>query len=181
MTFSEMFAEVNGLHHKGFQRWLFADGMAYLAARQWWGRREMRVNPHEGIDFCLYETNGGGQGELLAGALVPAAQDGEVVRIHDDFLGKTVWLKHGEPDVTGKILHTVYGHIAPNRTLAVGDQVVAGEIIGVVAEPSLAGKKIAPHLHLTAIKIIASLDGNSLHWSLVHDPARAELLSPLFL
>ena len=181
MSYSEMFAEVNGLHDKGFRRWLFANGMGFLDAGQWWGRKETRATPHEGVDFCLYETTDGGRGKLSAWAQVPAALDGEVACIHGDFLGRTVWIRHGEPDATGKILYSVYGHLVPGLSIAVGEQVVAGEIIGVVAEPSLIGKNIAPHLHLTVVRVIASIAPMRLGWALVQEPTLAELNDPLFI
>jgi len=182
MGFAAMLAEVNGLREKGFRQWVFASGMEFLAERQWWGLPTRRATAHEGVDFQRYETIAGGRlGELAAGTLVPAALAGEVVRIHDDFLGRTVWLAHGFADGEGWGLYSVYGHLAPAFSSAAGEQVAAGAIIGTVADPALVGRKIAPHLHLTVARVSGTVAPAHFNWSLVQDPTRVTLLDPLFL
>ncbi len=179
MGFAELLAEVNGLHEKGFRRWLFVAGMAFHDIEQWWGAKEQRAFPHEGVDFALYETLAGGQADLAAGADVPAAWAGEVACIHADFLGSTVWLRHGVIDGEGRYLYSVYGHLLPRVSLAVGESVAGREILGVVADSDFAtGKKISSHLHFTVAQVSATVARNNLGWSLVHDLALVKLLDP---
>lgn len=181
MAFSEMLAEVNGLDENGFRRWLFVDGMGFRDLGQWWTRQGRRPVAHEGVDFCLYERADGGQGKLTAGALVPAAAAGEVACIHPDFLGRTLWLRHGLPDAAGNIFYTVYGHLGLDLPISVGAAVAAGEIIGSVAGLGCAGGEIAPHLHLTAAVVSASVAPSRLCWALVQDTSLVKLLDPLTL
>jgi len=178
MRFGEMLAEVNGLRKKGFKRWYFAKGMSFLDAGQWWGRQGRRGTPHEGVDFLFYETRAGGRAELSAGTLVPAALDGEVAAVHGDFLGLTVWLRHTIANAPARSLYSVYGHLSTELLVAVGAQVQAGAIIGSVADPCLAGKKIAPHLHLSAVLVRSAIAPLALDWSLVQKPELAELVDP---
>lgn len=181
MHFGEMLADVNGLKKKGFKRWFFGEGMAFLDLRQWWGGKERRATPHEGVDFLFYETGAGGREKLSTGALVPAALDGEVAAVRSDFLGRTVWLRHDSAMAADRCLYTVYGHLSPERIVAVGAQVQAGTIIGSVADPDLVGKKIAPHLHLSVVLVTSGTDSRRLDWPLVQKPELAEPLDPLLL
>lgn len=181
MEFGEMLADVNGLQGKGFRRWLFADGMSFLDTGQWWGRRGKRPTPHEGVDFLFYETESGLRKQLPTGALVPALLDGEVVAVHGDFLGQTVWLGHGFGQESDRGLYSVYGHLAPNLRVARGAQVQAGTIIGTVADPTLAGKTIAAHLHLSVVLVRSGIDPCCLDWSTVQNAELAELVDPLLL
>lgn len=177
MNFGELLAEVNGLHIKGFKRWLFADGMAFLDSVQWWGGKVKRATPHEGVDFFQYETHDGQVEKLPSCALVPAVMDGFVVCIHDDFLGRTVWLRHGSTSEDGFCLYSVYGHITPNISLVVGAKVKAKDIIGVVVDSSVS-KKVPPHLHLTVARIVSDVAPVDLCWPLVLDKSQVSLLDP---
>ncbi|MDH4320420.1 MAG: M23 family metallopeptidase [Desulfobulbaceae bacterium] len=181
MRFDEMLAAANGLPAKGFVRWVFADGMAFGAECQWWGGRARRAAPHEGVDFCWYETAAGGLGELAAGSLVPAAMDGVVIHSHADFLGRSLWLRHAAVGAEGRFLYSVYGHLAPDCFVAPGEEVSAGAIIGVVAQPVRAGKTIAPHLHLTVAWVANTVASADLDWSLARNTELMELLDPLSL
>ncbi len=181
MRFDVLLAAANGLPAKGFRRWVFADGMAFGAERQWWGGRARRAVPHEGVDFCLYETATGGLGELAAGSLAPAAMAGVVAHSHADFLGRSVWLRHAVAGAGDRCLYSVYGHLAPDSFVAPGEEVAAGAIIGVVAAPARAGSTIMPHLHLTVAWVANTVAPENLDWSLVQNRELVELLDPLSL
>lgn len=181
MQFGEMLAEVNGLREKGFRRWLFADGMAFLDAGQWWGQRGKRSTPHEGVDFLFYETGAGDQVKLAPGARVPSALDGKVVAVHGDFLGQTVWVNHGIRSVADRALYTAYGHLSAELSVAVGTDVRAGQILGSIVDPTRSGKTIASHLHFSVVLLTSVIEPCGLDWSLAHKPDLAEFVDPLLL
>ena len=178
-SYGRLLARINGLSGRGFRRWLFLPGMGFLATEKWWGGGGQRSRPHEGVDFCLYEDQAGHPDGLAAGCMIPAAHDGRVVSIHDDFLGQTVWLRHGQPDGDGRCLHTAYGHLVPASGLAVGATVAVGAVVGAVADPASRTLKISPHLHFTVARIVCCPAVPRLDWSLVHDLRVVQLLDPL--
>ena len=179
MSYCKLLTEVNGLHEKGFKHWFFAEGMAFRDTRQWWGGKGKRVVPHEGIDFHLYKTDHGTLEALSSGALVPAILAGDVVCVQNDFLGRTVWLRHGEADLDGFCLYSVYGHMAPSISLVIGEKVSANDIIGVVADSQSASKKVPSHLHLSVVRVVAAIEPLSLNWALLQDSSLVEIIDPL--
>ena len=60
--------------------------------------------------------------------------NGDIVHIHDDFLGKSIYVKHSINDKSGNALHTIYGHTATREVRHVtGKRVREGDIIAEIA------------------------------------------------
>ena len=129
----------------GFDVWRFRPGMAFGEQTEWWGLRGRRRTVHEGLDFV--EGFRGGEVNLIPeGVPARAIASGEVTATLDDFMGKTVVVRHNSlisPD--GKVFHTLFSHIQTEGTLP--SFVMKGEILGRVGKR--AGIRIRPHLHLT--------------------------------
>ncbi|MCX5893891.1 MAG: peptidoglycan DD-metalloendopeptidase family protein [Deltaproteobacteria bacterium] len=169
----------NGVALAGFKSWLFQPGMAFKAAETWWGEKQPRSSPHEGIDLCCFEATGGLIHRVDQQLQVPAAFAGEILKIDRDFLGKSIFLAHEIRAADGRRLCTAYGHTRPLAALKVGARVAAGEIIAAIA--AAPGKKtgVPPHLHLTLAWIPASIAPERLAWqNLGRDPA-ITLIDPL--
>ena len=115
--------------------------MPYAADTLLYNRTLSDWRTHEGVDIAA---------EL--GAQVMAAANGRVEHIYnDDLFGTTVVIDH-----TGG-LKSVYSNLAEMPTVAVGDGVVAGEIIGSVGTTALAETNAGTHLHFAM-----TLDGQSI-------------------
>ena len=98
----------------GFQRFVFKSGMFFGDCNEWWGERNRRRTMHEGLDFVEGITSDAKTGSIPVGTPVRAMADGEVVAILNDFLGKTVIVRHPEfINNNGDIFHTLYSHIRP--------------------------------------------------------------------
>ncbi len=84
---------------------------------------------HDGVDLAA-----------ASGTPINAVQDGEVVAAGwcDCGLGYYVEIDHGDG------LHTIYGHMASQPYVAVGQQVTRGEVIGPVGSTGLS---TGPHVH----------------------------------
>jgi murein DD-endopeptidase MepM/ murein hydrolase activator NlpD len=110
------------------------------------GDGNLRRTRHEGIDFAEGRQPGGEMGRIPEGTPVRAMVEGKVVAVLDDFLGKTVVVRHPaivRPD--GTVLCTLYSHIQPDSGLS--GPVAKRQLLGRVAKQKAAG---APaHLHLT--------------------------------
>ena len=129
----------------GFDRWRFRPGMAFGERTEWWGLRCRRRTVHEGLDFV--EGFRDGEVSLIPeGVPVRAVASGEVVATLDDFMGKTIVVRHPllvRPG--GDIFHTLLSHIQTEGLTP--SFVKKGEILGRVGRR--AGIRIRPHLHFT--------------------------------
>lgn len=97
---------------------------------------------HDGMDFAA-----------AAGTPVVAAADGVVESVFvDDFLGKTVTVRHEG----GYVTH--YANLAEEVPVAAGDAVKAGDTIGAVGATALLEIGSAPHLHFAVFKNNVSVD-----------------------
>ncbi len=86
---------------------------------------------HEGLDIAAE-----------GGSLVCATQDGTVTAVYDDdYLGTVVVVSHSGD------LATVYANLAETPSVAVGDTVSAGEVIGQVGDTALLETADPSHLH----------------------------------
>jgi hypothetical protein len=163
----------------GFKRWLFQPGMLFNAWETWWREQELRPSPHEGLDLCFFEDADGRVQKVNQRTRIPAAFAGEVIKISDDFLGKSIFLGHAIKAPDGRRLCTAYGHIRPLATLKVGQAVAAGEIMAVIAAPLGRGRTITPHLHLTLAWIPAAIAPERLAWPKLGRDPEITLLDPL--
>lgn len=97
---------------------------------------------HDGVDILAQ------QGEVVC-----AAADGEVVSIEqDDLYGTTVIIQHGEG------IRTVYSNLADTPTVAVGDTVKSGAVIGSVGKTAVCEIGQGSHIHFAMSKDGQSLD-----------------------
>lgn len=162
--FSEFLVEQNGLDRRGFREWAFYPGMLFSATDKWWGNRGKRTAPHEGCDFCLYLDGQGRALGLEEGAIIPVMYDGLVVRIIDDFLGKSIVVAHAFSECAGQVLLTIYGHTVPSSDLAAGVSVKAGEIIGAIAPVGKSRSTVLPHLHVSVGRTSGLASCEGLNW-----------------
>lgn len=179
-NFSTAIAEQNGLLSSGWREWIFLPGTMFRGKKEWWGERKERVRPHEGVDICYYRTNLGAVCRLDEGFSVPAAYDGTVIKICRDFLGETVFMKHGLRGGKGRILISASGHMVPSEKIAPDRFVAAGEIVGRVALPQKK-QKVPPHLHFSLGWLEAEGLIHELDWEFVASDPRMSLVDPLIL
>ena len=129
----------------GFEKWRFRPGMIFGERTEWWGARGRRRTTHEGIDFVEGFRNGG-VNLIPEGVPVRAVASGEIVAALDDFMGKTVVVRHTSPALPGgEVFHTLLSHIQTEGQIP--SFVTKGEILGRVGRR--ASIRIHPHLHLT--------------------------------
>jgi murein DD-endopeptidase MepM/ murein hydrolase activator NlpD len=143
----------------GFDSWVFRRGMFFDDHIEWWGDRNRRRALHEGIDFAEGRRPGGSVEALAEGVPVRALSDGATVAFLDDFLNKTVVIRHaGIRNEDGDVFHTLLSHIHPEIETA--GPVARGQIIGSVAKSRQVG---APaHLHLTGAWIPESIPAEEI-------------------
>jgi murein DD-endopeptidase MepM/ murein hydrolase activator NlpD len=177
--FSQYLVACNGLERLRFKEWVFHPGMLFGSAEGWAGLAR-RDRLHEGVDFLLYRQRDGETFALTAKTRIPAMYDGEVVRIHNDFMGQSIWVRHNMSD-GGRRLCTAYGHTLPAPSLGAGDRVSEGQVIATVGDGNRKGLKVPPHLHLSVAWVSEDLPRERLGWEAANDPRYVALLDPLKL
>ena len=97
---------------------------------------------HDGVDIAAEK-----------GAQVKAMASGKVTEVYeDDLFGTTVVISHSGG------LTSRYSNLAATPTVAVGDQVVVGQVIGAVGDTALAEAGEVCHLHFAMTKDGVSVD-----------------------
>jgi murein DD-endopeptidase MepM/ murein hydrolase activator NlpD len=149
----------------GFERWIFRPGMLFGDKIEWWGDRNRRRTEHEGLDFVEGLHTDETTRSVPETTPVCAMADGNAVAVLDDFLGKTVVMRH--PSVTngrGDVLYTFLSHIRP-----VSDElgfVAKGRLIGRVNKPE--GSIVPAHLHLSGAWIPQAVDPGTVTLDHIH-------------
>jgi hypothetical protein len=139
----------------GISSWDFPAGMLFADRAEWWGNQDRRRTEHEGIDFA----------PIPEGTPIRAIADGEIVLTLDDFLNKTVLVRHPAIRNDEKaIFYSLYSHIQPFENLS--GPVSKGRILGRIGESKSGTVPI--HLHLTAAWIPESLRPEELTMNHIH-------------
>jgi hypothetical protein len=105
--------------------------------------------------------------------------DGEIVRIEEDFLGKSLYVGHRIGDGQGSQLFTIYGHTEPADEVRTGGRVRQGEVIATLSSAENRPAGVFAHLHLSVAWISETQPSEELNWERLHDPEVAILLDPL--
>ena len=106
------------------------------------------IGSHSGGELVKYEalgewrTHDGIDIAADIGAEVKAAADGKVTAVTNDPLWGTVIEIEHDNGIT-----TIYSGLAPEVSVAAGDEVKAGDVIGTLGETNLAEVDAASHLH----------------------------------
>lgn len=172
--FTDVISAKNAL---AFKSWVFCPGMLFGSDHKWWGGRGVRGTAHEGLDLLLYKND---QGEVLRldeNTRIPAIYDGTVVRVIDDYLGRSIFIDHGMHGE--KRLITAFGHTKPLEHIRAGGKVKASEIAATIAGVRGPKPKTAPHLHITAALVPADFNYESLKWETIGSSGMIKLIDPL--
>lgn len=161
----------------GYGRLLFFPGMLFESRQKWWGRGGMRDQSHEGLDICFFADACGSRFRLDETTRVPAAFDGQVVRIIPDFLGSTVILAHQTDDLEQSFF-VLYAHLRPDPGLYKGRHLSGGQTFAAIAPPR-ANKVLPPHLHLSMMDARGIPPLESLDWHLLNGLDRNRFMDPL--
>jgi murein DD-endopeptidase MepM/ murein hydrolase activator NlpD len=105
--------------------------------------------------------------------------DGEIIKIEEDFLGASVFVRHGHQDGQGRHLCTIYGHTNPAKGVRAGNRLGQGEIIATLTEVERSAANVFPHLHLTVAWVSRAFAPDLLNWDALNHPGVATLLDPL--
>lgn len=177
--FNEYLVEYNRLDERGFDKWIFHPGMLFHSTDRWWGDGGSRDHPHQGLDLCLYR-DGNGEDHTLDGKIkIPLIYDGEVVRVIDDYIGKSVFLIHDICDDKRHQLYSIYGHTEPHDGIGRSKTFHEGDVIATIKDTNEIKVDIMPHLHVSLAWAPKYLPYNKLDWKTISNPDIVTLLNPL--
>ena len=128
-SFTRRFVEKNELDTRGFKEWLLYPGMLFQATARWWGKQSRRENAHEGLDLCYYKDQRNTVFSIGRGARIPVMYDGVIAGVIDDFLGRSLIVRHHIPDGKGGEFCSIYGHTIPRGGIYVGKTIKEGETV----------------------------------------------------
>ncbi len=169
--------EKNGIHD--FESWFFYTGMLFGSDDKWWGKGGTRPDPHEGLDICFYKTTEGELKCLDEKTRVPVMGDGVVFDVSDDdFLGKSIFVRHDVVDKNGLYLHSVYAHSMPVDGLVEETILKKGDILATVADIRGRNLSIPGHLHVSMVYLPLDYPKDMLKWSILAVTYQARLVDP---
>jgi hypothetical protein len=149
----------------GFEHWVFRPGMLFGDRSEWWSEGCLRRTEHEGVDFAEGLKPKAEICRIPEGTPVRAIADGEVVAFLDDFLNKTIVVRHpGIAEENGRSFFTLYSHIHP--MIGSANPVKKGQIIGEVGKSTNA--KAPVHLHLTGAWIPQTISAENIRMDHIH-------------
>lgn len=177
--FTEFLIRENALDERDFEEWIFCPGMLFSASNKWWGDQGKRDKPHEGLDLCLYRNRRDRILRLDEKTKIPVMYDGVVVKIINDFLGKSVIIEHSLPGSNNSRFCTIYGHTDPHGSVHVGRIVKEGDIIATLADSSKSKTNIFPHLHISLGWTSKIISYDKLDWETIGATNTLTLIEPL--
>ena len=175
--FTEYFIKANGLSESDFDEWMLSSEMLFEATDKWWGTQKKRKNSHEGIDLGFYRSRNNGVVAFNDTTNIPIMYTGVIVGVFNDFLGKSVFLKHEISDDENGKLCTIFGHIKPDRELYSGMMLKEGETIARVA--SVGTSNVNPHLHITIGWAKKAITEDLLNWNVIGNSEALKLIDPI--
>ena len=177
--FQNSLIRLNRLDKQGFTALVFKPGMLFKDIAVWWGDGGVRSRLHEGLDVCFYRDVSGQNYRLTEKTMIPVIYDGKIVWIHDDFLGRSVYVVHEIYDGNGNRLYTVYGHTSPLCGIAEGKELREGDPFATIAGVGMRKTVIQPHVHLSVAWIPVAFPCERLNWDTMSDPNVVTLCNPL--
>jgi len=176
--FTDNLVRSNNLSREGFRGWVFDPAMLFQGVDKWWGDYGRRENPHEGLDICLFRGRGNSVLALNEETVVPATHDGKVVKMLDDFLGRSIVLLHEIEGPDDSRLCTFYGHTVPIPQLSVGTPVRRGDLIASIAGVDRSPPRPMAHLHLSFAWVSRSAEWDGIDWVTIGSTETVTLLDP---
>lgn len=169
---------LNGLDEMGFSRFIFYPGMLFGSTEKWWGAGGSRPSAHEGLDLCFFETRDRRRYRLDETVRIPAAVSGRIIRIMDDFLGRTVVVESRCRPAAAPF-YTFYAHIRPDMELREGDALSAGTAFAAIAQIRSPKVPLPPHIHITMAAAAAMPPVDTLSWPVMNRLDRSVFSDPL--
>jgi len=161
-------------------QWVFHCGMLFLGKDKWWGDFKFRHAAHEGIDITYYRILPGCIHSFDDTTKVPAMDDGRILNICDDFLGKTLVVENKSSLSINKRVIFAYAHVIPENNIKIDHTIQKGDVIARVCDTHR-NPLLTPHLHFSCFEVPKNILPKDLNWSLFPTHRDINLINPVFL
>lgn len=178
-AFTEDFVALNYPEEMESFRWIFLPGMLFQDQATWW-KEGRRARCHEGVDFCRFYAGRKGLARQVGADRVPALFDGEVVRVENDFLAQTVWMRHEAIRNGNMMLYSALAHVEPSERTAEGRCFDRGEIAATIGRRK-DFSPMAMHLHISVFWAPHFLKASRLDWHQLPGLREISMIDPLRL
>ena len=163
-----------------FKKWVLQTGMLFNSFEKWWPSEGKRPTGHEGLDICLFLDDNNKLHEIVAPIQVPAAMEGKIVKIMQDFLGFSIVVYHEEFSDAEWGFYTIYAHTIPEDHIIEGKKIEEGNLIATIHNTKTNKKlEMLPHLHISLGWIHKSLPVQELSWPDINRRKNMYLVDPL--
>ncbi len=180
-AFLDTIALVNQLQRRQDIQWLFYCGMLFGSPEKWWDDFGTRTSAHEGVDIVFYTNPLNHTGRLDANTKIPSMENGTILNICDDLLGKAIVIENESNEDQSSTTLMVYSHLNPENNITTGHQIKKGEVLAQIADTAKKNAKLAPHLHLSCVELQRGVKPDDLNWDLFQDIQKINLINPVFL
>lgn len=120
--------------------------------------------------------------QLNTDTLIPSAANGKIINICEDFIGKSIIVRHNISFKQKLDLTFVYAHILPDTSIEIGTNLNKGDIIASIAKTDKRKTTLPPHLHFSVIETPKETPLEHLNWKFFSDKkSRINLINPLFI
>ncbi len=168
-------------------QWIFHSGMLFSSKDKWWGDYGTRKSLHEGVDITMFKIKSKMEHKIFEfneSIKIPAMDDGIILNICDDLLGKTIVIKQKENNSLNRQVLFVYAHILPENNLITGSNVKKNDIIAKICNthkhPQIQSQ-IPCHLHLSCFETLNNIKHDDLNWDMFTKSPEINLINPVFL
>jgi len=173
-------SKINSLANSLDIQWIFHCGMLFASDQKWWGDFKLRHCPHEGIDISFYRTDSDKMHCFDNSIKVPAMDEGIILNICDDFLGKTIVVEQKNLNSFKKKVLFAYAHTIPEKGLKSGDIIRKHNIIAKVCNTDK-NPQLKPHIHFSCFEVPKQLQSFDLNWNLLSKSLDINQINPIFL
>ncbi len=173
-------AELNRFGDSLPVEWLFFPGMLFSSMDKWWGDFCFRASAHEGIDITYFRAR---EKEIRCfddTVQIPAMEDGRIINICDDFLGRTLVVEIEKQETGATSVIYTYAHIRPESRFNIGCCIKKNETIARVCD-TRKNPHLPPHLHFSCFEVEKTIPSKSLNWLLFSNSPAVNAIHPVFL
>jgi hypothetical protein len=173
-------SQVNNLGNDQQIQWLFHCGMLLSSMDKWWGDFGFRHAAHEGIDITYFKSCNNEIKNFDCSIKIPAMDDGIVLNICNDFLGKTLVVEHKTLSLINRSILFVYSHITHESSIKPGCAIKKNDVIAKVC-PTNKNPLLPPHLHFSCFEVFKNVPKKELNWDLFSKQSKVNMINPVFL
>ena len=97
--------------------------------------------------------------------------------VFNDFLGKSIFIKHENSSVDNAALCTIFGHLNPKNKIYPGMRLKEGQVIASVARTKIS--RVSTHLHISIGWLKKEVIGDIFDWKVISNSEALKLIDPI--